>query len=82
MIGSLDQKKLMRILPSLMGLFHVILGLIKMGVCICLVKWQSKAHHANCTKLLEAREQWPHMLAYLCNIANMKTSTTQTLEIF
>lgn len=65
-----------------MGLFHVILGLMKMGVCICLVKWQSKVYHANFIKLLEAREQWPQMMAHFCRIANMETSTTQILEIF
>ncbi|BBB24264.1 hypothetical protein CVFO_1145 [Isorropodon fossajaponicum endosymbiont JTNG4] len=57
-------------------------GVDEDGRVYCLVKWQSKVHHANFTKLFETREQWPQMMAYFCNIANMETSTTQILEIF
>lgn len=57
-------------------------GIDENGRVYCLVKWQSKMHHEKFTKQLEARENWPQMMEYFCNIANMKTSTTQILEVF
>ncbi|MDC9714406.1 MAG: hypothetical protein PSN36_01080 [Gammaproteobacteria bacterium] len=57
-------------------------GVDENGRVYCLVKWQSKAHQENFMKQLESRPEWSEMMQYFGSIANMETSTNQTIEIF
>lgn len=57
-------------------------GIDENGRVYCLVKWQSKAHQENFKKLLESRKEWPQMMQHFASIANMETSTNQTIKIF
>lgn len=57
-------------------------GVDEHGRVYCLVKWQSKTHQENFRKQLEAKDEWPQMMQRFNSIANMKTSTNKTIEIF
>ncbi len=57
-------------------------GIDENGRVYCLVKWQSEAHQNAFRKALEARQQWPDMMAHFSSIANMETANNQTITLF